>query len=116
MQVPLTVVLPAALTRAAVRQIATGSWQPPAARPGSFATDIGKLLAVRLNTLIVAMALLEGAAFFACIAYLLEGQAVALVAVGVALALMLVRFPTEARVRAWLEQQAERLAQLRQGQ
>src|SRR5271165_3121624 len=115
LQLPLTVIIPTALIRAAVQRIATGTWQVPSeANPESFATDEDKLMAVRLNSLLVAMALLEGAGFFGCIAYLLEGQLLALLVVAAVVVVMVARFPTAAGVRAWLERQTQRLVELRQ--
>jgi hypothetical protein len=115
-QVPLSIVLPTALENATIRRIATGTWKPPAdAAPESFATDEDKLLAVRLTSVIVGMALLEGTGLFGAVAYLLDGQLVPLMVVAAVLILMVVRFPTEVSVRAWLERQAQRLAELRQG-
>jgi hypothetical protein len=112
---PLAFVLPRMQTHSALRRITTGTWQvPPGANPKAFATGGAKLMAVRLATMVVGLALLEGAAFMGCIAYLLEAQALALGVIGVAAALMLCKFPTENRVRAWLERQADVLAELGQ--
>ena len=115
MEAPLAFIIPALVTRTAVRRIASGTWQlPPAADAAAFSSDASKLLAVRQTTMIVGLALLEGAAFFGCIAYLVEARPFALGVVLVAVLLMLVNFPTEGRVRAWLQRQADQLAELRQ--
>lgn len=116
-QAPLAFIIPGFQTRTALRRIASGTWQlPPGANAASFATDASKLLAVRQTSMIIGLALLEGTAFLGCIAYLVEKQPFALVVVLVAVTLMLVNFPTEGRVRAWLERQADQLAELhRQG-
>lgn len=112
---PLSFLVPGFVTRTALRQIASGTWQGgPGADAASYNTDALKLLAVRQTSLIVGLALLEGVAFLGCIAYLLEARPFVLGVVLVALTLMLVKFPTEGRVRAWLEQQANLLAELRQ--
>lgn len=114
-EAPLAFLVPGFLTRSAVRQIASGTWRlPPGADPAALGTDAAKLLAVRQTTLLVGLALLEGAAFFGCIAFLLEARPFALGVVLVPILLMLVKFPTEGRVRAWLERQAGQLAELRQ--
>ena len=63
--------------------------------------------------MIVGLALLEGSAFMALLAYLLEGQTWVLGLAAGVLALMAVRFPTRASVLAWLERQADALAALR---
>jgi hypothetical protein len=106
--------IPAALTRSALRRLADGTWQPPpGAAPQSYATTTDKLLMVRQAGLIIGMALLEGPAFTACIAYLQEAQPPALGVVGAALFLMLWSFPTTGRVRAWVERQSDALEQAR---
>jgi hypothetical protein len=114
MEAPLSFIVPANITRKAVQQIAQGTWLgPQGTDPSAFPTDAAKLLAVYQTAMIVGLAMLEGAAFFGCIAYLVEGHAVGLGVVILAVLLQILRFPTESRVRAWLEQQAEMLAQLR---
>jgi hypothetical protein len=113
---PLSFVLPRAQARMALRQIAAGTWQaPPQGTADQFATTTGRLLAVRQTTLIVSLALLEGAAFLGTIAYLLEANPLALVVVLLAVLLMLWQFPTEGRVQGWLDRQQEQLAAFRQG-
>ncbi len=107
-------VLPASITRSALRRLADGTWQPPPnTNPHAFATTTQRLLLVRQTALIVGMALLEGSAFMACTAYLLEAQPPALGVVGAAVLLMLWNFPTTGRVRAWVEQQTDALEQQR---
>jgi hypothetical protein len=71
---------------------------------------------VRQTTLIIALAMLEGTALLGCIAFLLEAQVWVLGLTIVALVLILLNFPTEARVSAWLQEQTDRLAELRQQQ
>jgi hypothetical protein len=69
---------------------------------------------VQQGTLVVGLGLLSSAAFMGCIAFLLEAQGLLLGVIGVAFLLMLWKFPTEGRVRAWLDRQTERLTELRQ--
>ena len=108
-------IVPGHQTRNALATIVSGKWQPPrGALPASFTTDASKLLTLRQMTLLQALAPLEGAAFLGCIAYLIEGQLVALVAVALASLFPLVNFPTEYRVRTWLETQRDQLALMRQ--
>lgn len=57
--------------------------------------------------LIVAAALLEGPAFALGIAYLLEGTLWSLCLVGVLLGLLSIRFPTQAGVQHWIEEQRD---------
>jgi hypothetical protein len=97
-----------------LRQSATGAWKLPLQTiAADFRTDASKLLAVRQTSMIVGLALLEGAAFFACIAYLLEGQLWVLAIILTAMVLMMVSFPTEGRVQSWLAWQADQLDELR---
>jgi len=114
-QAPLAFIVPSLQTRTALRQIASGTWQlPPGANATAFSTDAVKLLAVRQTTMVVSLALLESAAFLGGIAYLLEAQPFALGVVLVVILLMVMNFPTEGRVRGWLEWQTDQLAELRQ--
>jgi hypothetical protein len=107
--------IPATQTRVLLRKIASGAWQPPPGpEPSDSTTDAATLLSVRQTTLILTLAPLEGAAFFCGIAYLLEAQAFVLGVAIVALVLMLLNFPTANRIGTWLEQQSNRLADLRQ--
>jgi hypothetical protein len=110
----LSFILPAVLVRVVVRSIASGTWRPPPQQSeAAFPTAGSKLVLLRQTTLILGLALLEGAGFFGCMAHLIEGVPWVLAVPGVAIALMLWKFPTQGRVRAWLEQQAEALADLR---
>jgi hypothetical protein len=110
----LSFLIPRMVTQAGLRQMAAGTWQvPPGGDPAAVATAGSQLLMLRQTTLIVGLAQLEGAAFTGCIAYLVEGQLAVLLVPGVVILLMLGTFPTEGRIRAWLERQAEVLAELR---
>ena len=63
---------------------------------------------------IVAAALLEGAAFFCTVAYLIEHQSVALY-VAIALAFfILLQIPTLSRFESWLDSESTSIEQLRQ--
>ena len=59
--------------------------------------------------LIIALAMLEGSAFFNLIAYLIEGNWFSLGIAGFMLALMALMFPTENRFESWAESVAENL-------
>jgi hypothetical protein len=105
----LSFVIPAAILRSSVRQLAArGSSQTKVEE------DESGLLAIRQTTLIIAYALLEGPGFFCAIAYLLEAQVYTLVGVGVVLVVMMLRFPTMGRICAWLEQQVALVSEIRQ--
>jgi hypothetical protein len=97
---PLSLVLPGLVTTNSLRQLATST------------SAVDRLLALRQTTLIIGLALVEGAAMLACIAFFLECHVLDLVVVGLALILMLARFPTRNRVRAWLAQQLAALEEL----
>jgi hypothetical protein len=113
-QAPLALALPTIQARTAVRQIGAGTWRPqPGRDPSAYASDAGKLMAVRQTSMIIALALLEGVAFLGCIAYLLEAQPLALAVVAVCVVLMLLNFPTRGRVEAWLERQTAALEEMR---
>lgn len=102
-------------TRVLLRRIASGTWQTPRGMDASdYQTDAAKLLSVRQTTLLLSLAPLEGAAFFSGIAYLLEAQPLVLALTVLAIILMVLQFPTPNRVQAWMEQQSQRLAELRQ--
>jgi hypothetical protein len=114
-QLPLAFFIPHSGIQAGTRRIASGAWQgPPGSDPTAYASDTAKLLAVRQTAMIIRSALLEGVAFLGCIAYMIEGRAIALGVVAVAVIVMLLTFPTRGRVRSWVEQQANRLVELRQ--
>ncbi len=57
--------------------------------------------------LIIEMALLEGAAFFALVAYMLERQLWLLTVPAVLLLLMALNFPTSTRLDRWLAEQEQ---------
>lgn len=120
---PLAFIFATMQTRAALRKIASGTWQPgprnllpwpTKTNPSDYNTDTAKLLAVRQTMTLMIFAPLEGMAFFGCIAYLVEAQDFVLGVILVPVILMLLCLPTESRVRAWLEKQTDRLAELRQ--
>jgi hypothetical protein len=118
--VPLGLFLPNMILRGTLQRIAAGTWTPPpvsvdaAAGPSRYASDEARLLQARQTLMIIACALLESAGMLAAMAYLLEGQSFALTTTAVALALMLFQFPTQGRVRDWLERHVAIVAELRQ--
>jgi hypothetical protein len=57
----------------------------------------------------MAAALLEGVAFFGCLAYLTEGQVFTLAIPGMVLVLMMLTFPTRDRVGHWIDKQQMRI-------
>jgi hypothetical protein len=75
--------------------------------------DAGSLMAVFQGKIIVGAAMLEGGAFFAAIAYLVEGGPIALALAVVLWLGIAAHFPTLPRVIGWIERQLEWLDQER---
>lgn len=94
-------VVPLLVTRSAIKQITV-------IRP---LNDIRKLdlYGVYQTQMIVGCALLEGAAFFNLISFLIEGQVWSLGIVAALLAMMAASFPTLERVDGWAEDQLRQL-------
>jgi len=91
------------------QKIAEGTWNPPGGQSPADSYidtgDTGRLLSVYSMKTIVSCAILEGAAFFATTAVLMEGT---LICLGIALALAISiasRFPFQKQVATWIEQQ-----------
>jgi hypothetical protein len=102
--------IPGAILKAAAARLAKAPRDGAvlAARPGmpgGPVSDTAYLLTNKQTAMIVGMALFEGAAFCACIAYLVEVRPLALGVAAVALVGLLSFFPTEGWVSAWLAEQ-----------
>ena len=96
-----------------VRQsIAAGNAPSEASVPEGVG-DVGRLGALYQTRVIIAGALLEGAAFFNTIAYLLEGQMLTLLVTIALILAILSQFPTAARVENWVVNQREIIEQMR---
>jgi hypothetical protein len=107
--------LPAQIARKQVDKIAAATWRPrPQASPGQLPDDTSQLLTVFQTKLLVGYGMLEGASSFACVAYLVDRDAVSLGVVAATVLLMLLSFPTRGRLNSWLEQQQSRLDVQRQ--
>jgi hypothetical protein len=106
----LASVVPGLVVRNARRAIASGTWRPPQGngQPGPApATDAGRFLALYTTQRIIALALLEAAAFFNLIAFMIEGQGLSLLLSVVLLGCLLLGFPTPGRVVQWVDHQLE---------
>ena len=117
---PLSVVLPRMVAASAVRQVAKQSWSPPPSYSlrlphASEWSDRLKLAFVYQTQLILGAAMNEGAAFFAVIAYFLEGSPIALGLALVLIAGVAARFPTRERFDGWFDAQLGRVQELRAG-
>jgi hypothetical protein len=87
-----------------VRQVLLGvmSGRAVPAAPAS-ETTANSPLGLYQTRMIVGLALLEGAAFFNLIAYLLEGHWWSFLVIAALLAWMLASFPTRSRLRQWID-------------
>jgi hypothetical protein len=88
-----------------------GPSEPKQLYPASYT---GKLAPIYQTQLIIGAAMLEGAAFFATIAYMVERNPLALATAIALLGALVARFPTSDRVNAWLDRQLGLLQEERQ--
>lgn len=102
---PMSIVVPRLITESRLGQIAQG---PPT-------SDQDQLVATYQTRTIVGAAMNEGPAFFAAVAFMLEGNPIALGLVLLLLIGIAARFPTVPKVEAWVEDQLLKLAEKRQG-
>jgi len=113
------VVVPNLIAASHRRQIAAGTWTTPS-RHGNTnilpadATHADRLYPVYMIRMIVGDALLEGAAFFNLVAFMVEGQVWNAAIAGVLAFLIAVTFPTRSSVDGWVEQQLALLEMERQ--
>ena len=77
-------------------------------------SDLVQLLGLKQAMLILTLSLYEGPALLACTALLLERQAYVVAVPLLALSGMALNFPTENKVRNWLEINARRVLELRE--
>jgi hypothetical protein len=76
--------------------------------------DVGPLAGVYQGRVIVGAAILEGAAFFNLVTYMLEGQVINLAVAGVLVVVMLCAMPTYGRLENWIQSELTSIEQLRQ--
>jgi hypothetical protein len=111
-------VVPNLISNRARQSLATGgpsNWGlvknlPNAAELG----DIAPLAAIFQTRTITGAALLQGAAFFACVAYLVEHQQAVLIVAGALLLMIASKFPTVSGLESSIESDAATAQQLRQ--
>lgn len=106
-QIPIALVLPGLITDAGVKRLRLG--QPLSEMPAS-SPMIG-MLQVLNSAMVMRMAMLEGGAFAAIIAYLIEGSYWALPGVVAPVLLMLWHFPSADGCQRQLEQIAQQLTE-----
>lgn len=93
------------------RQAATLDGPGPALRGESLTDRAASLLATYQTAFIVVCAVLEGAAMFNVLAYLLEGERLNLLAAAVVWVALARRLPTPGRVATWIEDSLGRIDQ-----
>ncbi|MBN2477537.1 MAG: hypothetical protein JXB62_23220 [Pirellulales bacterium] len=103
------------------RSILRGTWRLPRGRDGQPISaefiertgDAGKLAVLSLQRTIVGAAVLEGAAFFTLVAYLIEQSPLALGAAALLIVGVGLHFPTQGRLVQWIADQLTLLEQER---
>ncbi len=106
-------IVPNVIVTSARKKIANGSWQPPrqAASPiPKDATPEEKLLFTYRSRLIIRAALLEGAAFFNLVAFVIHHQWWSFAIAAVFAAINLSTIPTRDGLLSWIDRQTELLA------
>ena len=76
--------------------------------------DIGPLAQMYQTLLIIRAAIIEGAAFFCLVAYMLERQSIGLIIAAVLLLMLFALIPTLSRLESWVENELVNAEQLRQ--
>jgi hypothetical protein len=104
------VVVPRAIAAASMRRIARGQAITKRPADSDLGGEVGQLVVVYQQRLIVSAALLEAPAILALIAYIVEGLWPALLVVGISLLALATRFPTMYGLQTWLEESQERIA------
>jgi hypothetical protein len=112
----VSIIVPRSIVQSQIAHIACGTWKPPEQLPANYdvSAESAKLLMAYQTHMIVRLALLESAGFFALVAYLSEGHWLALAVAICALALLLSQFPTRGRVENWSEYARSRMQEIRQ--
>jgi hypothetical protein len=94
------------------QSLVQGTLKPPPDAPTGNG-DVALLAGIYQTKLIIAAAMIEGAAFLNLVAYLLDGHVWTLAAAAVLLFILLMQFPTTGRVETWVSDELESLQQLR---
>jgi hypothetical protein len=104
----LSLIVPVFFSKQAEQSLAT----PNAAELDS--TAVRKAAQIYQAQLMVRCALVEGAAFFCLVAYMLERQTASVITAVVLLVVILLHIPSSSRIEAWIEQRLFEANQLRQ--
>ena len=111
----LNLVVPRTIIKTALRNL-LGKFGDPGASDPTQAVDPElaerQLLLVFINSHVIALALLEGAAFLNLMAYMLEGKALSLVLAVLLLGRLISSFPMPEKLEAWLDQRKLELVDL----
>ena len=107
MQVVLSFVVPNLVSASGVKGIAKMAQDGTSTGPKEL---MGRLMGVAQTRMIIAMALLEGAAFFCLISFISTKSTTPPAVVSVLVMVMTVHFPTKLRVANWLEDQQRLLS------
>jgi hypothetical protein len=118
---PLSFVVSGRVVKRQRRDIAAGTWKPPANAdtsgwakdPAALQSDTGKLVFVYQMQLIIGAVIIESAAFFAASAYLLGREPIALGAAVLLIGILMYWFPTHSRVASWIDRQQQLLIEER---
>jgi len=114
----VALIFPGIILRSQRQAILAGNPAPQAGSPGApplgTARDLGPLVAGYQTSLIIRSALLEGAAFFCLVAYMLERQTLSLVVAGVMLLFLLSKFPSRSKLEGAIENEWTTIEQFRQ--
>jgi hypothetical protein len=112
LSLPLSFIVPNLIVKQNRRAIAAGKWPLSQTSFNSSAatdSDTGKLATVYSTQLILGAALIEGAAFFAGVTYLLTKNPIVLGVAILLVVVMVLRLPTAHRVTLWISKQEEML-------
>lgn len=107
LNVLLSFVVPNAIANSGVQAVAKKAQDGTSTGPKEL---IGRLLGVAQMRMIIAMALVEGAAFFGLIAFIQTKSLIALAIVGGLLFVLAIHFPTKFKLDGWLEDQQRLLS------
>lgn len=111
----MRMIVPALVFAAARRRIAENTFSPPASQSPftdlvAQTGDAGLLWMARITKTILAVAILEGAAFFAIIAFMIEGSLLTVVVALLLTFAILLHMPTQDRVACWIDRELANLA------
>jgi hypothetical protein len=105
--VVMSFIVPNLISAAGVKRVAKMAQDGTATGPKEL---FGRLLAVAQTKMIIALALVEGAAFFSLIVFIITKSLIPPAVVGALLLVMAIHFPTKFKLARWLEDQQRALS------